>query len=343
MIPSQTSIVIPRGWRYAYLASEIHPRLKFLIQGLCTQTISRLLSITLSALVIPRIKISELPHLIGDWDQVRKCFELAVVIMLYQCFLLDQLQNNGYYKELQSLIESTSSQNGNGPVVIVAHSLGALVSHYFLTELVSQQWKDKYISQYITMAAVWAGAVKVLHGVVSGETDGLFPFMANHMIRVNERSFPSEYWLVPRPIAGVWTEDQVLFSTPEQNYSAFDLPRLMRDLDSGGTSLQSMYSGVMAALDKGFPPPNVPTLCIAGTGIKTPDSYVYTEKFPNGSEQIHYGDGDGSVNINSVRSCRTWIGYQQYPVTYQELEGVEHVAMLSDQQTIKLLEKAIMK
>ena len=193
------------------------------------------------------------------------------------------------------------------------------------------------------MAAVWAGTVKVLHGIVSGETDGIFPFMTQYKIRVAERSFPSEYWLVPRPVAEAWTKDQVLFSTPQHNYTAYDLPELIRDLDSSGTNLQSMYNGVMSALGKGLPPPNVRTLCIAGTGIKTDGLYIYTDKFPNGNAHTRYSEGDGSVNINSARSCRIWIGNQNYPVRYQELEGVEHVAMLSNPQAIFLLEQAVMK
>ena len=259
-------------------------------------------------------------------------------------FFTEQLEHNGYYKQFHWLIESTFSQNGNQPVVILAHSLGGLVSHYFLTKLVSQEWKDKYVAQYITVASVWAGAVKVLLGVVSGETDGLFPFMAQYQIRVAERSFPSEYWLAPRPVANAWPKDQVLLSTPLRNYTAYDLPKLMQDLDSTETTdLWSMYNGVASALSSGLPPPNVRTLCIAGTGVKTDSLYVYTDKFPNGSEHTSYSDGDGSVNINSARSCKTWIGNQKYPVKYQELNGVEHVALLSNPQVIALLEQAIMK
>ena len=258
-------------------------------------------------------------------------------------FLTEQLEGSGYYKQFHRLIESTFSQNGNQPVVILAHSLGGLVSHYFLTELVSQDWKDKYVAQYITVASVWAGAVKVLHGIVSGETDGMFPFMAQYQIRVAERSFPSEYWLAPRPVAKAWPKEQVLFSTPLHNYTAYDLPELMRDLGSSETNLWSMYNGVTSALSRGLPPPNIRTLCIAGSGIKTDSLYTYTDQFPNGSEHTGYSEGDGSVNINSARSCRTWIGNPKYPVKYQEVEGVEHVALLSNPQVIALLEQVIMK
>ena len=257
--------------------------------------------------------------------------------------LTEQLEMNGYYKQFRLLIESTFSNNGNQPVVIIAHSLGGLVSHHFLTKLVSQEWKDKYVAQYITMASVWAGTVKVVHGIVSGETDGVFPFMTRYKIRTAERSFPSQYWLAPHPNVEAWPKDQVLFSTPQRNYTAYNLAELMQVLDSSGTHLWSKYNGVTSASGKGFPPPDVRTLCIAGTGIKTGELYIYTDKFPNGSVHTRYGKGDGSVNINSARSCKAWVGNQKYPVEYKELEGVEHVEMLSNLQAIALLDQAIMK
>ena len=224
---------------------------------------------------------------------------------------------------------------------MVVHSLGSLVSHHFLTEIVSEEWKDTYISQYITLAAVWAGAVKVLHGVVSGETDGIFPFMSDKKIKVDERSFPANYWLTPRTVKGVWSKNQSLIQTPYQNYSAYDLGSLMVDLRI--QYLSSMYNGVTSSVGQDLVPPNVTTLCIYSKGIQTPNSYIYGERFPNGDyKKVLYGDGDGTVNLNSLRSCQNWIGAQSHLVTYLELDQVKHLAIVSDEEVLNVIERAIL-
>ena len=271
---------------------------------------------------------------------VHKCTH-SLTFSLSPSPCVDQLEEVGYFKKLQSLIETTFDRSGGQQVVMVVHSLGSLVSHYFLTEIVSEEWKDMYIGQYITLAAVWAGAVKVLHGTVSGETDGMFPFMSDKKIKMDERSFPSEYWLVPRTVKGVWTKNQTLIQTPYQNYSAYDLGSLMVDLQI--QYLSSMYNGVMSSVGEELAPPNVTTLCMYSKGVETPDSYIYGENFPNGDyKKVLFGDGDGTVNLNSLRACQNWIGAQSHPVKYRELDQVKHMDIVWNEDILETIEHAVL-
>ena len=58
--------------------------------------------------------------------------------------------------------------NGNRKVTIVVHSMGGPVSLYFLTGIVSQEWKDTYIHSYVTLAGAWSGGNEFLATLVSG-------------------------------------------------------------------------------------------------------------------------------------------------------------------------------
>ena len=50
---------------------------------------------------------------------------------------------------------------------MVAHSMGGLVSLYFLNNVVSQEWKDQYnINAYIPIAAPLGGTASSLGGVI---------------------------------------------------------------------------------------------------------------------------------------------------------------------------------
>ena len=56
-------------------------------------------------------------------------------------------------------MEKTYANGGNKRVVIVVHSMGAPVTLYFLTEIVDQEWKDKYLKAFVTVSGVWRGAL----------------------------------------------------------------------------------------------------------------------------------------------------------------------------------------
>ena len=72
-------------------------------------------------------------------------------------FLIEQLEERGYYAALKQLVEDTYTQNGNVKVSLLAFSIGGPVSHFFLTRVVNQEWKDTYIHSYIPIAAAWSG------------------------------------------------------------------------------------------------------------------------------------------------------------------------------------------
>ena len=89
------------------------------------------------------------------------------------CFT-DELSE--FYTNLTKLIESTYAENGNLPVVIVAHSMGNPVMLYFYNHQ-PQAWKDKYLRAHVSLAGVWAGAVKTVRLMTSGKFSGI---LKNH-------------------------------------------------------------------------------------------------------------------------------------------------------------------
>jgi alpha-beta hydrolase superfamily lysophospholipase len=74
-----------------------------------------------------------------------------------------------YFALTKRLIEDTYARNGNSPVVVVAHSMGNTILLHFYNYVVTAQWKDKYIRAHVAIAAPWAGSVKALKVLVSGQ------------------------------------------------------------------------------------------------------------------------------------------------------------------------------
>jgi len=85
--------------------------------------------------------------------------------------------------------------------------------------------------------------------------------------------------------------------------------------------------------------------CLHGIGLDTPGALVYTSKktwFDYGPSVIT-DDGDGTVNLRSLRGCLRWSGKQSAPVYYQEFKGeyAEHLQMLRNPEVIAYVAKVV--
>ena len=218
------------------------------------------------------------------------------------------------------------------PVAMVVHSMGGPVSLYFLNEVVTQEWKNKYIKVYIPLSGAWAGASASLEALVSGILP--FPLGVNPIaLRGLERSLPSVYWLAPR--AEIY-QNQVLVQTliPNANYTANDYQQLFTNVAKyplGWTKYMPTTS-----INAGYPYPQVPTYCFYGSNIQTPLTYIYSSDDPSSSPYFINGLGDGVVNNISLEVCLKWAastnssGFQS-----RAFPGVNHGDMVRNTRVLE--------
>ena len=95
------------------------------------------------------------------------------------------------------------NSSGGEKVTIVAHSMGGIVSLYFLNEAVTQEWKDQYINAWVTLSGAWSGGNSGLSGVITGP------------LHLAYRTFQSSVWLFPKP--SVWNNTVLVTSTTRNN------------------------------------------------------------------------------------------------------------------------------
>ena len=248
------------------------------------------------------------------------------------------MKANGYFEKVKNLIEDMYNSYKN-PVTIMVHSMGGPVSLYFLTEVVDQQWKDTYIKQYITLSAVWAGSIKSVRSIISGDNEGIIldrPIWG----RASQRTFQTTTWLLP-PAGDVWGRNITIAYTPKGEYSAYDYDKLMNDV--GYTNGPAIYQIVKDPTLK-FPAPNVTTYCFYGLGKETPFKLHYdADNFPNSPPKVETCDGDGTVPNISLVVCGRWKDQQAYPVTLRSFSPVEHVHMLRNDDVISAVDEAMFK
>ena len=108
-----------------------------------------------------------------------------------------------YFTRTLGYIEELYNSNDSTPVVILSHSLGCKVAHYFLNfalDKKGQSWIDKYVHTYMPVGGPHLGAPKAMRGMISGDKMGLDTFLKDEEGIALGRSFGSGPWLVPQNI-----------------------------------------------------------------------------------------------------------------------------------------------
>lgn len=252
-------------------------------------------------------------------------------------FYSDEFLKQNYYAELKQLIEKTYANGGNKKVVLLVHSMGAPVSLFFLTKVVDQAWKEKYLKAYVSMSGVWRGAANAAKAFVSGENEDIvvdLPIWA----RASQRSYPSTALLLPYP-SDTWTKEDVLIITPDRNYTAWDYEALFNDI-----GYPRGYDMFLETKDLAAPliPPNITTYCYYGYDYPTPLQFKYTAgEFPDIEPIVYNGNGDGTVNIQSLLACSLWKDQMPFNLTMAGFRYVEHVDIIKNSDVIQHVDDVV--
>ncbi|XP_076470777.1 lysosomal phospholipase A and acyltransferase-like [Babylonia areolata] len=233
-----------------------------------------------------------------------------------------------FYKNLTRLIEDTYVENGNSPMVMVAHSMGNPVMLYFYNHM-PLAWKNKYIRAHIALAGVWAGAVKPIRLMTSGDSLGVI-VVSPLTVRPEQRAMPSTAWLMPS--TRLWNSSEVLVITEHRNYTVSDYQQLFKDINyTDGFMLWQDTKDLIIDLQA----PQVEVHGVHGYGLPTPGVLKFKSGgFPDTYPDTIPDDGDGTVNIRSLEAFLGWEAKQKAPVKHLVLKGAEHMAILKDPRTL---------
>ena len=209
------------------------------------------------------------------------------------------------------------------------------MSLYFLNEVVTQEWKDKYIKAYVPIAVPYGGAVPALAALLSGSAefaDFEIPSFLRPCLAELTRSFESAYWLLPNPKV---FNDCVIVETPSNpNYTAKHYREIFtyRNLQTEWCK----YQGLLNTTAMNLSNPNVPTYCLYGTGVPTTEKLVYSERSKLHLEMMK-GDGDGTVNRKSLDVCTRWTNN----VCTWHGSNSGHIGIIKSRLTFKTIESII--
>lgn len=123
----------------------------------------------------------------------------------------------------------------------------------------------------------------------------------------------------------------------ERFYTTDDMKTFFDDIDY--PKGYEMWLGTRNLLNS-LEPPRVELWCFVGKGHKTLSRLDYTEDFPNSEYDEVYGDGDGTVNIESARYCKSWSNQQSQAIYYKEFAS-SHVQLLKTNELLNSIVKII--
>jgi len=236
-----------------------------------------------------------------------------------------------YGVALKALIEETSKATGEA-VTLISHSMGGLQTLYFLNQQ-TKAWKSQYIRHWIAISAPWIGAAKEMRLFATGDSEGL-PVSAN-TIRGEQRSYETNHWLFPNAAAGF---QSVIVRTDKRNYTAADYEDFFDDI--GYSVGKLVLPRVLKLIPDPLTGPGVPVTCMYSHGVKTPAQFVYKDDFDTTPEEID-GDGDGTVNIDSLSVCAQWASTQNETVSTMTFDGVDHTGMITNATSIASVVKIL--
>eukprot|EP01052_Picozoa_sp_SAG31_P008149 SAG31_NODE_404_length_16109_cov_10.686696_5_plen_1381_part_00 len=107
-----------------------------------------------------------------------------------------------YFTGLMNTIEELYEDNDNKSVVIMTHSMGCKVAHYFMywikfTQQDGQAWLDKHVHSMLPISGPFLGARKSFRAVLTGEDFGLGTFLTNDEVIELSRTSGSGPFLFP--------------------------------------------------------------------------------------------------------------------------------------------------
>jgi len=218
--------------------------------------------------------------------------------------------------DLKALIESLYANNGNTPVWALAHSMGNLE----LTQMLNtqtQDWKDQYFGEFLSVAAPFSGASSTLTGIVSGSS---FLFLEPEDVKELIQGWGSMVWMLP-DIYLLGDEPLIVVNATTQ-YSSFDFAQLFIDINATNTlAIYEHLVGTVGTMES----PEVPIHCLYGVNTDTQLWYEYRDGLDEYPTAVHYGDGDGTVPIQSLEKCLEFD-----PVSTKTFDLIDHNEILND-------------
>ena len=184
---------------------------------------------------------------------------------------------------------------------------------------------------YVIPSGVFSGTVQELVVMLSGWLEGLPSAIVDRiLVRSQQRTNMCNLYMLPSPVT--WPTNRIVAKTPDRSYTINDIDQLFSD--AGLHDAVKMRHKIVNSDDMMKKAPGVPVVCIYG---QKPDSTItafsYAKgEFPDGDPKLVLGDGDSTVNRESLKHCEVFADLQKERVSVHEINGETHNGVFSNDE-----------
>jgi len=224
----------------------------------------------------------------------------------------------GNFARMKALVESMYKKHNNKRVIFNSISEGGSYTKIFLQN-VDQAWKDKYVAGWQSMGGVYAGAVEIALNMITGDYmyQSMLPWLNMKQFRDATQAYPGLAVLAPAITGDKKLDAKKMIHTPKRSYTYGEYRQAL--IDAGRHISRQVYDHTFPKLVNISEHPGVRMWCLYGTGVKTVNGIKYKESGHKMAEEdkpeIVYGDGDGTVHLDSLAICKNWAKNSHRPST----------------------------
>jgi len=248
-----------------------------------------------------------------------------------------------YFQQLTRLIEDASRRNQGRKAILFGHSFGGTVALEFVRST-PMAWRDRHIKHLVLVAPLPAGGfVKTVQYFASGSdllfVPGVDPLTLT--LRPMWRTFESAIVNFPSPAV---FGRKPLVITKDRNYSAHDMEDFLA-ATGYGAAVEPFRRRVVPKMGY-FQAPMVPTTCLNGVGIETPEQLVYWDGDFDADPETVNGDGDEDINLASMLAFDEQM--RQQPEQNKlfktiKLHGAKHGTIVTEDWALKRVMQEILE
>ncbi|OHT07133.1 Lecithin:cholesterol acyltransferase family protein [Tritrichomonas foetus] len=209
-----------------------------------------------------------------------------------------------YYQMLKDLIEQAYYMNDNQKVTIFSYSCGCMVFHYFLTHIVDEKWKEKFILKVIWCAPSFGGTMDAFSTAYFHKIDYIPEILVSESLHNFFDSLPTLYSHLPN--SHMFPDYPIVYGPNGEEIHAPEIPDFLIKMGKVKDEFMPLMEEASEIINKSFDDPGVSSYFAFNAVLPSTRAFNFSKGFDKDPETI-YTLGDGTMQADILYyGCNNW-------------------------------------
>ena len=203
-----------------------------------------------------------------------------------------------YYEALKDLIETAYHMNNNEKVCLYTYSCGGMVTHYFLTRKVSEEWKEKYIHKVIWASPSIGGSMDAVTASYKHTFQYLPDFMLDDTIEQLFRTVPVLGSHLPN--INAFSDEPLVYGPNGEEIRKGEVLDWLVTYGFVREEDRKFFDYGKEIVNLDYEDPNVNSYFVFNAALNTSTAALNFTNGYNETAEIVYGLGDGTMGKDAL-------------------------------------------